>query len=63
PESDKLMGSKVSPLPDLISKILQPGRHTGRQIAGIQSTWMYLGCRPWRLGSGNPCRNDGFFGL
>ncbi|MGH8499843.1 MAG: hypothetical protein ACRERV_13720, partial [Methylococcales bacterium] len=55
---------------DLIMKMIQQHRHTGRAcpgrdcrgIAGIQSTEMCLGCHPWPLGSGNPCRNDGFIG-
>ena len=47
---------------DLISKMLQLSRHTGRDCRHPNYMDVMFTSLSWRLGSGNPCRNDEFWG-
>ncbi|MGH8558764.1 MAG: hypothetical protein ACRESZ_15190 [Methylococcales bacterium] len=44
-----------------ISKMFQPGRHTGRDCRYPEHMDVFDACHPWLPGSGNPCRNDAFW--
>ena len=39
--------------------VVELGRHTGRDCRYPEHREVNVGHPPWRLGSGNPCRNDG----
>ena len=47
----------------IIIKILQQQRHTGMDCRYPDYMDVMFTCLTWRLGSGNPCRNDEPFTL
>ena len=46
-----------------MGKLFIKSRHTGRDCRYPEHREVNLACPPWRLDSGNPCRNDGVLSL
>ena len=48
-------------VPLLCVNAIKLNRHTGMDCRYPEHREVNLACPPWPLGSGIPCRNDGFF--
>ena len=50
-------------VPTVSVTAIKLSRHTGRDCRYPEHREVNLACPPWRLDSGNPCRNDGVLSL